>query len=252
VSRRKWAWIDNTTPFSAIDDVEKPASFVVEQISDTRFRIPAGLGFQYNFDRDDLPPIRVDGMSLDRTDFASIPRYMAWLVSRYGRHTPAVLVHDQLVTDGMPFEARKRADDRFLAVMDQLEVPPVQSRVMWAAVSLATLWRGTVVSRARLVIWAVLAVLGLGLLGLGIAMVTPWMIVLALVAPLAAAALWGDHYWAGAIAGYALPIVAVPALAALAGYLVYWMIERTVKAVRERFERNQGKELPDPAPYQGR
>ena len=52
---------------------------------------------------------------------------MSWFVSRYGRHTPAALVHDELVTDGMEFEARKRADRVFLQMLDDLDVPPCRA-----------------------------------------------------------------------------------------------------------------------------
>src|SRR5215213_7385289 len=102
---RRWTWVTDTAPFSQLDDVQVPASFVVEQITDKEFRIPAGLGFQYNPSHDGAV-IRVTPESLPTTDFASIPRYMAWFVSRHGRHTPAAFVHDQLVTPGMPFEDR--------------------------------------------------------------------------------------------------------------------------------------------------
>jgi hypothetical protein len=245
-----WQWVKNTEPFSAIDHPNQPARFVVEQISDDEFDIPPGLGFQYNPPGE--PPIKVTGTTLPRTDFASIPRYMAWFVSRYGRHTPAALVHDQQVSRGMPFEERKRADHRFLEMMDSLEVPPVQSRVMWAAVTLATRRTGTPRSKAGFAAWVVVAAGGIGLLAWGVATFTPRMIVVALVLPAVAAAFWGDQYWAGLVAGYALPVVALPALASLFGYWIYWTFEYAVKLVRQRLEHNRSKELAKPIGYQGR
>lgn len=244
-----WRWLTHTAPFSALDDVTVPASFVVEQIGDKDFRLPEGLGFQYN--PDGREPIRVTSESLPQTDFASIPRFMSWLVGRHGRHTAAALVHDQLVVPGMFFEDRKRADLSFREMMDALEVPPVLSRVMWAAVTLATRL-GDRRARVGIYAWAASAIVGLGLLAAGAVNLEPWLVVVALVGPFAAAALWGSQYWAGVVAGLALPVVALPAAASLLGYWAYWFIERGVKAARQRFKANQAKELPAPVGYQGR
>ena len=247
---QSWRWGEHTEPFSALREPDQPAHIVVEQIGDKDFRIPEHLGFQYNPVGE--PPITVTCDSLPTTDFASIPRYMSWFVSRHGRHTPAALVHDPLVTAGMSFEDRKAADRRFLTMMDSLEVPPVQGRVMWAAVTLATRLHGTRTSKVGLALWAVIAAGGMVLLVWGAATVTPWMIAVALVAPAVAALLWGNQYRAGLIAGYALPIVALPALASLAGYWIYWLIEKAVKIIRARLPHNKDKALPEPIGYQGR
>jgi hypothetical protein len=246
----RWSWLTATGPFSPLREPGRPARFVFEQISDKNFRVPEGLGFQYN------PPggeaIAVTHDNLPSTDFASIPRYMSWFVSRYGRHTPAALVHDELVTDGMAFEARKHADRVFLQMLDDLEVPPVQSRVMWTAVTLATRSRGPLAAKAGVVLWALLAAIGVGALIWGLATLNPWLIVAALVAPAVAALLWGGQRSAGLIAGYALPVIAVPALASLGGYWIYWVIEKGVKLVRQRKPENRGEPLPEPVGYQGR
>jgi hypothetical protein len=255
--REPWAWVTNTKPFSALGVPTDQACFVVEQVTDRSFRIPDGSGFQYNSARDDTDAtykvIEITHESLPDTDFASIPRYMSWLISRHGRHTPAALVHDQLVTDDMSFEARKQADRLFLDMMDDLDVPPVQSRVMWAAVTLATRWHGSGRSKAGLVAWAALAAVGIVALGAGLVTTNPLLVVLALVGPALAAVLWGDQYWAGLTAGYALPVVALPALAALGGYWVYWVIEMAVKLGRRaRHREPEPPVLPGPIGYQGR
>ena len=247
---RPWAWLSATGPFSALKAPGAPASFVFEQISDKNFRIPEGLGFQYNPVGGEA--ITVTRETLPSTDFASIPRYMSWFVSRYGRHTPAALVHDQLVTDGMEFEARKRADRVFLQMLDDLDVPPVQSRVMWTAVTLATRFRGPWAAKAGVVLWAALAAAGVGALVWGLVTLTLWMILAALAAPVVAALLWGGQRSAGLIAGYALPVIAVPALVSLVGYWIYWAIEKGVKLIRQRKPENRGEPLPDPVGYQGR
>ena len=250
MSKVPWRWLDHTEPFSAIGEVRKPAHFVVEQISDKDFRLPAGTGFQYNPDGE--APITVTPTTLPSTDFASIPRYMSWLVSRYGRHTPAALVHDRLVVDGMPFEDRKHADRRFLTMMDDLDVPPVLSRVMWSAVTLATRLGGPAAVRTGMVAWGAAALAGIGLLTDGIVAGHPGLIVVALVAPAPAALLWGNQFWAGLVGGYALPVVALPALASVLGYWAYWIIEQGVRIGRKGFAHNRGAELPRPIGYQGR
>ncbi len=245
-----WSWLTATGPFSALNEPGKPASFVFEQIGDKDFRIPEGLGFQYNPRGEEAIAVTRD--TLPSTDFASIPRYMSWFVSRYGRHTPAALVHDELVTDGMEFEARLRADRVFLQMLDDLDVPPVQSRVMWTAVTLATRFRGPLAAKVGVVLWAVLAAAGIGALVWGLVTLTPWLIVAALVAPAVAALLWGGQRAAGLIAGYALPVIAAPALVSLVGYWIYWAIEKGVKVIRQRKPENRGEQLPEPVGYQGR
>lgn len=249
MENQSWQWLINTAPFSALDDVTRPARFVVEQFGDKEFRLPEGFGFQYNPDGEE--PIRVTCETLPKSDFASIPRFMSWLVSRHGRHTAAALVHDRLVNRGVSFEDRKVADLRFRHMMDDLEVPPVLSRVMWAAVTLATR-REDRRAKAGIYGWAALALVGLALLAVGTVTLTPWMIVLALLGPFFAATLWGNQYWAGLVAGLALPVVVLPAVASLLGYWAYWLIERGVKAARQRLKANRTKELPAPIGYQGR
>jgi Protein of unknown function (DUF1353) len=250
MTTRPWAWTTNTAPFSELHEPTKPALFVVEQVSDKDFRIPIGLGFQYN-PADGAPPLVVIHSSPETTDFASIPRYLSWFVSRHGRHTPAALAHDHLVVDGMDLNARARADRLFRDMMDDLEVPPVQSRVMWAAVALATRHHGPPWTRLGLVIWAILAAVGIGTLAWGLVTVNLWLILLALIGPVIAALFWGHHYPAGLIAGYALPIVALPAITCLVSYWIYWLIEQAIRLAR-RPRTPQPDQLPEPIGYQGR
>jgi len=248
--RAMWEWGKQTAPFSALDDATKPAAFVVEQISDKEFAIPMDLGFRYNPPEQDY--ITVTRKTLPSTDFASIPRYMAWLVSRHGRHTPAALVHDQLVKDGITFEERQRADRCFVEMMDELQVPFVLSRVMGTAVSLATRWRGPMLAKIGVVLWGVLAAVGIAALVVGLATMTPWLIALSLVLPVVGGLLWGRQFVSGVIGGYALPVVGGPAIAALLGYWVYWVIEMAVRGIRSLFHHDTDKELATPIGYQGR
>ena len=242
-----WAWLTHTEPFSELDQPESPAAFVVEQVADRVFRIPLDRGFQYNPPGE--APIRVTQETLPTTDFASIPSYMSWFVSRYGRHTPAALVHDQLVIDDMPAADRVRADRRFLEMMDSLDVPPVRSRVMWSAVSLATRWHGSTSARIGILVWGVAAAAGISLLTYGIATLHGLAILVALVLPAIAALLWGSQYSAGLIGGYALPIVVLPAAASMLGYGSYWLIESVVRLARKVLPHNRRKDLPRPVAF---
>jgi hypothetical protein len=244
----EWHWLTHTEPFSSIGDPTQPAHFVVEQVGDALFAIPEECGFQYN-PPDGRAPIRVDHTSLLETDFASIPSFMSWFVSRYGRHTAAALVHDQLIVDGMPFGDRRSADREFLSMMDGLRVPPVRSRVMWAAVSLATRWDGGTARRIGMIAWFVTAAGGLTLLIHGIA-TRSWTEVLgALLLQIPASVLWGSLWVAGVIAGYALPLVATPAVASFVGYGLYVGAELGVKLIRKLIPRNRDVPLEPPIKF---
>jgi Protein of unknown function (DUF1353) len=245
-----WEWLERTGPFSALDDPARPAHFVVEQISDKNFSVDGG-GFRYN-PPDGGPPVEVTRKTLPSTDFASIPRFLSWLVGRYGRHTPAALVHDCEVVPGMTFTARAAADRRFLEMMDEIGVPPVQGRLMWSAVTLATRKNGGLGSKAGLVLWGGAAAGGMALLVVGAATGTPALVAVALVGPALASLLWGGQWKAGLIGGYALPLIAVPALAALVGYVPYWLLEKAVQVGRRQLPHNEGKELTEPIGYLGR
>lgn len=246
----RWSWADNTDPFWAPGDDPAPAVFVVQQIGDTTFSIAEGTGFRYV--PPDGPPIEVTSETLPETDFASIPRFLSWLVSTHGRHTPAALVHDQEVVDGMPFADRIAADRRFLEMLDALEVPPVQGRLMWAAVTLATRARGPWPAKVALAAWALAAAAGMVLLGWGVATGEAVAVAVALAAPVPAAALWGRQFWAGVVAGYALPAVAVPAATTFVFYCLYWVVEEAVRVGRRVLPQNRGEDLPPPVGYQGR
>jgi hypothetical protein len=39
---------------------------------------------------------------LGETDLASIPSFLGWFARRHGRHTPAALLHDQLIPNDDP------------------------------------------------------------------------------------------------------------------------------------------------------
>ena len=71
-----------------------------------------------------------------RTDFASVPRVVVWLFPRFGRYTLAAVLHDWLVTVGIPTGAvsSRDADGLFRRVMAELGVPPLRRWLMWCGV----------------------------------------------------------------------------------------------------------------------
>lgn len=87
-----------------------------------------------------------------RTDLASVPRFMLWLVPRYGVHTLAALVHDQLVDDPPP-GGRVEADTIFRDALGELKVPLIRRWMMWAAVSVGATAE-SFAGKIRVAVWA--------------------------------------------------------------------------------------------------
>lgn len=79
------------------------------------------------------------------TDFATVPRFLHWLISPYGGYTRAAVLHDFLITDRInhPDPAlrvtSRDTDNIFRVVMADLGVPWVRRWTMWAAVRAASL-----------------------------------------------------------------------------------------------------------------
>jgi hypothetical protein len=73
-----------------------------------------------------------------KTDVASVPWFMWWLVASYGNHTRAALLHDALVVDkGAPPVPRTTADRLFLAALREpgQKTGAFRHWLMWAAVA---------------------------------------------------------------------------------------------------------------------
>jgi len=71
-----------------------------------------------------------------RTDFASVPRPVTWLVPRFGAYTLAAVLHDWLVTEGLRTRVvnSRQADGIFRRVMRESGVPVLRRWLMWAGV----------------------------------------------------------------------------------------------------------------------
>lgn len=237
-----FTWLGDTGGFVDADGAH-PAHIVLEQTGDAVFA-PVG---SFTYRHEENPAISVDSSSLAETDLASIPQVMAWFVSRHGRHTPAALVHDQLVRQRRSPADRARADRVFLTALEDLEVPPVRGHLMWAGVTAATRWETTPWGRAGIVAWGLAALAGTALLVASVVLGAPLLAVAAIVAPAIAALLWSRReYPAGLIAGYALWVVVIPGVASFAGYGAYWLAEHVVRMLRRTKPANRGVALPKP------
>lgn len=234
-------------PYYASDRRRKPR-FVLLQRDDTTFEMVEGFVYRPPGGR---PEVIVDEVTLPATDLASIPWFASWFVSRHGRHTPAALVHDCQVHKARTeddVEARAAADDAFLAALDELHVPPVRGRMMWAAVTMGTRMKRGWPAKIALLLWLVIALVGTGAFVRG-AISGQWDLVLvAMVAPVPAALLWGRDHVAGLVASYALLVVGPPAVACVVGYAMYWSVEQIVRFLRMPLKHNRGVELPQPTP----
>jgi hypothetical protein len=80
------------------------------------------------------------------TDFASVPRFLHWLVLPYGAYTRAAVLHDYLIDerinnlDPALRVTSRDTDGIFRRVMQDLDVPFAKRWIMWAAVRAAALF----------------------------------------------------------------------------------------------------------------
>jgi hypothetical protein len=234
-------------PYFAADG--SAPQFALRQVTDSTFELTEAFVYRPQAPRAE---VAVNIKTLPATDLASIPWFASWFVSRHGRHTPAALVHDCLVYGSRQrrdIAGRAAADLEFRAALDELQVPPVRSRVMWAAVTFGTRWHTDWVRRITLVVWLVAVVVGTSVFTAGMFTRQTLLVLGAAVAPLLGASLWGRQYVAGLVAAYALLFIGVPALACVVGYGVYWIVEQLVRLLRTVPKRNRDKTLPGPPSF---
>lgn len=181
----------------------------------------------------------VDELTLVRTDLASVPLVMRWLVGPYGAHTPAALVHDRLIRAGRSGDALvtdAQADRYFRYMLAAVGVPLLMRWIMWSGVALRTRWVAGGTTRLMLVIWLIASVAGLSsfvvaITALGLDTGGSWavdpttLLVGAAVAPFVFSVLWERQYGAGIVAAAVVPWMLPPAVLATAGYAIYRVIE---------------------------
>jgi hypothetical protein len=189
---------------------------------------------------------------LPTTDLASIPWFLRWFVSPFGRHTAAALLHDYLMQEGpheQPPIVRRDADGIFLEGLTELKVAPARRRIMWAGVTLATRSIGRWWERLGVYAWILAAFVGTVTLVFAAVTGRWWLVAIAALAPVPSALLWGSQAFAGLIAGYAFVLVALPTVAILLAYCAYSLVEILIRLLRRLKRANRGKPLPGPPKY---
>ena len=137
-------------PFTTLDEQAFPIP-VLAQVGKQEFEIC--VPFKYRRTEGEAWTTVPDEPAHQRTDLASVPGFLLWLVPRYGAHTLAALVHDQLVHGDRP-----EADTIFRDALGELNVPLIRRWFMWAAVSLATMFVSGWLGKLRLGVWGFLVV----------------------------------------------------------------------------------------------
>ncbi len=212
------------------------------QISATRFALQSSLIYlgdtgleEKGLSDAQLAEIRL--VSPDRlpiTDLASVPDWATWLVPKYGLYTPAALIHDRLTTNSnkTPITGitRQDADRYFRFMLRDLGVPFGRRWVMWTAVALHTRYLDVVWRKLSVILWFLLAFLGMASFGYGV-IENAWpVIAVASLVPLPASFLWGKQYIAGLIAAYiAIPWILPPSIFVLVFYGIFKLIERAAR-----------------------
>jgi hypothetical protein len=246
-------WNSNTMPFSTLDD-QHPACFKLQQVADNDFVLLESFNF-ISVDGKKLP---VTSEFLGPTDLASIPSFLGWFARRHGRHTPAALLHDQLIThhpERLPEELRmppEKADLLFRQVLRASGVALVKSWVLWTGVTLLTRWRSKLSTKLAIVAWFAAAVAGTVLLVWGVRTDRPAVVAIALLAPLPSAALWGRAWRAGLIAGYAFWVVVIGSAPGWLAYHIYRLIEWVVRQLGHLRPQAKRPALPPSQSYEER
>jgi hypothetical protein len=109
-------------------------TLAVKQVTDTKWELMEDLVYE---GRDET--FVVDKGF--RTDFASVPGFLTWLVPRYGRYTRAAILHDHLCKRSQEgtFD-RHHADGIFRRAMRELGVSFLRRWLMWIAVRFGAGW----------------------------------------------------------------------------------------------------------------
>jgi hypothetical protein len=118
----------------------EPGSLTVRRVDASRWELVAELVYRGRRDRFVVPA----GF---RTDFATVPLPVTWLVPRFGAYTLAVILHDWLVTEGLRtgVVTSREADGIFRRVLRESGVPVLRRWLMWTGVR----WGALVSARRR-------------------------------------------------------------------------------------------------------
>lgn len=140
---------------SSPPDRNAPAEYVLRRVEipsghpdhppREQFRLDRRIGYDDHQFGEILVP---RDLSTFNTDLTSVPQLLTWLVPKSGAHLPAALVHDGLVFDdpaepeyvGDPSITRVDADRIFRDAMRDAGTGALRRWLVWAAVTVATLW----------------------------------------------------------------------------------------------------------------
>ncbi|WP_336086915.1 DUF1353 domain-containing protein [Nocardia sp. SSK8] len=112
-----------------------------------------------------------------RTDFASVPRALVWLIPRYGAYTRAAILHDYLCRGDEV--GRADADGIFRRCLREFGISVPRRWMMWAAVRLGSHLRGA--SAVDVLRWLLIALPSLVFLALPVTVVTTFLLLFWLV-----------------------------------------------------------------------
>lgn len=112
-----------------------------------------------------------------RTDFASVPRALVWLVPRYGAYTRAAILHDYLRSSQLVSTAD--ADGIFRRCLRELGVSIPRRWMMWTAVRFGSGLHGA--SLGAIVIWVLIAVPSVVFLAIPVIVVQTFLVLFWLV-----------------------------------------------------------------------
>ncbi len=229
----------SNAPWSDSFEIEgSPGGHIrLEQIDAKQFELRSTVryigeqtGLENTLPDEALNEIRiVSPEKLPATDLTSVPAPLRWFVGRYGVHTPAALIHDWLIpqpsTPPVPDMTDEYADRYFRFMLEDLGVRLIRRWLMWAAVATRTRWARGWLQKLLLSVWVATSLGGMTVF------VSSWLkgdilaVILAALAPLVFASLWQRQYGAGIVAAYSAPWILPPTILALAGYLVYLLLE---------------------------
>lgn len=227
-SRAPWA-----NCFEDPDQPGQPAVIQIQQVTDTKFILESSLRYTKDSGVPELPDAArilrpADLGDPAETDLASVPPALRWFVSSYGVHTPAALIHDRLIGPTNDLGVKDSDADRFFRFMlKELGVPFVRRWMMWTAVAFGSRWRNAAL-RVYLIVWLLVAAGGMTSFVFGALTQNWWIVLVAVAAPLPAAALWGRQYGAGLTAAATAVWVLPPTILATLGYGIYWVLETVV------------------------
>lgn len=245
-----------TGPFSKKYS-DRSAEVVVRQVGPATFKLREPFKYVDRGRRFDVP-------IEDISDFASVPNFLTWLIPRYGRHTLAALLHDHLqdhlsntgrdISEDPELVTSDQADTIFRQAMHYSRVPYIRRWVMWAAVSLRTVFKSGFFGKAAVGMW----VLFFTLLGIAwpISLIytitsekSDWKIGLiltgaAILLPFIWCWLWIRRWRLGLVSGLALAVVPFPCFSAVVVGGFYFLIEW----IAERFQKDKAELIVTPPP----